>query len=241
MPLSAGILIIGSLFWDPDDGRPAWRAARLDMASAQSVTAPIRYGRLSGKKRGRTYTMVFSRSAGTGQAQVVRCTRTIATPVDLLVEAEALWKAEQPGAAAGRIAADWGCVALLCNPGRNMPTEMLQAWSDRISLEQDYGNVTQTEEEGRLIDEHGQLMIDWPRVVATGAPVQLDLLLVTANDPRISPTRPNYPDITKIAGAWNAVESKYAEYFWKNVENGIRTFQDDELQTLLRPRGQEQP
>jgi len=100
--------------------------------------------------------------------------------------------------------------------------------------------LTQTEEEGRLIDEEGRLLIDWPRCVDTGEHVQIDLLLVTANDPQISGARRNYPDVAAIAGAWNAAASKYAEYFWKNAENGIRTFQDDEIRALLRPRGQEQ-
>jgi hypothetical protein len=62
VPLNTGILIIGSLLWDSEDNRPAWRDARLDIASAEAVTAPIRYGRLSGKKRGRTYTPSFSRA-----------------------------------------------------------------------------------------------------------------------------------------------------------------------------------
>lgn len=55
MPLTAGVLIIGSLLWDSEKERPAWRAARLDVAGAQTVTAPIRYGRLSESR----YTMVF--------------------------------------------------------------------------------------------------------------------------------------------------------------------------------------
>jgi hypothetical protein len=237
--LNAGVLIIGSLLWDSERGRPAWREARLDMASAQSVTAPIRYGRLSGKGRGYTYTMVFSRSAGIGRGKVVRCVRPIATPADLLAEAEALWKAEQPSAAAGRIADYWGCVALLCNPDRKVPENLLKAWSDRVGREPDYGKVTQTKEEGQLIDESGRLLIDWPTCVDTGVPVQFDFLLVTANDPEINTARPDYPEVATIAGAWNRAAGEYAEYFWNNAENGIRTFQDDEIRPLLHARGQE--
>ncbi|MGB7434356.1 MAG: hypothetical protein WBR26_05630 [Candidatus Acidiferrum sp.] len=239
MPLNAGVLIIGSLLWDAERGRPAWREARLDMASAQSVTAPIRYGRLSGEGRSYTYTMVFSRLAGIGHAKAVQCSRSIVTPADLLAEAQALWKAEQPRAAAGRIADYWGCVALLCNPDRKVPENILKAWTDRVGREPDYGKVTQTEEEGRLIDENGLLLVDWPKLVETGEPLQLDLLLVTANDPAIDASRPDYPEVATIAGAWNAAASKYAEYFWKNAENGIRTFQDDEIRTVLRPRGRQ--
>lgn len=236
MPLTGGVLIIGSLLWDSEKGRPAWRDARLDMASAQTVTAPIRYGRLSGKGRGHTYTMVFSRLAEIGNGKAVRCSRPVAMPGDLLAEAEALWKAEQPTAAAGRIADYWGCVALLCNPNRQVPENLLKAWTDRIGLEPDYGKVTQTKGEGRLIDENGRLLIAWPTCVDTGEPAQFDFLLVTANDPEISSARPNYPDVATIVGAWNAAASKHAEYFWKNCDSGIRTFQDDEIRALLNPR-----
>jgi hypothetical protein len=238
VPLNTGILIIGSLLWDAERGRPAWREARLDMASVETVTAPIRYGRLSGKGRGYTYTMVFSRSAGTGHAAVVHCARDVSTAADLIGEAQALWKAEQPGAATGRIADYWGCVALLCNPDRRIPEDIHKAWADRVGKEPDYGKVTQTQTEGRLIDENGLLLIDWPTLVDRGEPVKLDLLLVTANDPEISATNPSYPTVDKIAGAWNEAASKYAEYFWKNTDNGITTFQDDEIRAQLRPRNQ---
>ena len=117
MPLNAGILIIGSLLWD--ERRGPWRDARLDMTSAQTATAPIRYGRLS-ESRGNTYTMVFSRLCTAGHAKVLRCTRSVSTPAELIDEAEALWKAEQPSADPGRIAVNWGCVALLSNPARRL-------------------------------------------------------------------------------------------------------------------------
>jgi hypothetical protein len=236
--LNAGILIIGSLLWDLERGRPAWRDERLEIASAQTVTAPIRYGRLSDKRRGYTYTMVFSRLAETGRAKVVRCRHSVSTADDLIAEAEALWKAEQSDAAPGRIGDYWGCVALLCNPDRKVPEDLRKRWAERVGLEPDYGNVTQTEDEGRLIDENGLLLIDWPICLDTGQLVQHDLLLVTANDPRINAASPNYPTVERIASAWNAAAIRHAEYFWKNVENGIRTFQDDEIRALLDPRGQ---
>ena len=239
MPLTVGILIIGSLLWDSEEGRPAWRNARLDIASEQAVTAPIRYGRLSGNKRGHTYTMVFSRLCEIGQGKVVRCFHTVFSLAGLIAEAEHLWKAEQPGAESGRIAANWGCVALLCNPAGNTPEDILKGWAERVGREPDFGNVSQIKEEGRLVSGDGLLRIDWPHLVEGGAPVSFDLLLATANDPRISVTSPTYPGVETIANAWNAVTSKYAEYFWKNLDNGIHTFQDDEIRARLRPRGQE--
>ena len=233
MPLNAGVLIIGSLLWD--ERRGPWREARLDMISAQNATAPIRYGRLS-ESRGNTYTMVFSRLCEAGHAKVLRCTHSVSTAADLITEAEALWKAEQPSVDPGRIAADWGCVALLCNPDRKVPEDLLKAWADRVEREPNYGRVSQTQEEGRLIGKDGLLQIAWPRLLESDMPVQLDLLLATANDPEITATSPSYPDPVTIANAWNAAANRHAEYFWKNLDNGIRTFQDDEIRARLRAK-----
>src|SRR5438046_1226310 len=99
--------------------------------------------------------MVFSRLCETGQAKVVRCSNTVSSAEDLIMQAEHLWKAEQPSAKAGRIAATWGCVALLRNPEREIPTDLLKGWAERVSREPHYGNVHQTNDEGSLISEDG--------------------------------------------------------------------------------------
>jgi hypothetical protein len=235
VPLKAGVLIIGSLLWDDDPVRKAWRNTRLVMNSAESVTAPIRYGRLS-SSRGNSYTMVFSRLCPAGQAKLVSCSHTISSAKDLIAETQHLWKAEQPGAAAGRVAANWGCTAILCNPEREIPEDILRGWAERVGRESEYGNVSQTEDEGELISDDGLLQIAWPHI-AGGGPVQLDLLLATANDPRITAANPSYPDVHAIATAWNRA-GENVEYFWKNIDNDIRTFQDSEIRARLNPRGQ---
>jgi hypothetical protein len=233
MPLNAGILIIGSLFWD--EKRREWRNARLDMTSVQTVTAPIRHGRLS-RSRGNTYTMVFSRLCKLGHAILVNCSHEISLFDDLNAEAEHLWKAEHRKAKPCRIAEDWGCVTLLFNPERQIPKNILKGWAERVGREPDYGNVTQTHEEGHLVSADGLLRIDWPRLVESGAPVQLDLLLATANDPNIRSTSSFYPPVDTIVNAWNVDTENHVEYFWKNRDNGISTFLDDELRKRLRPR-----
>jgi len=53
MALTAGVLIVGSLWWDLDPVREAWRNARLQMNLAEKVTSPIRYGRPSSKNEPR--------------------------------------------------------------------------------------------------------------------------------------------------------------------------------------------
>ena len=237
MPLTAGVLIIGSLLWDSEKGRPAWRDARLNIASGQTVTAPIRYGRLSGT-RGTSFTMVFSRLCPMGHAKLVPCSHAISTVQDLIAEAECLWKAEQPDAEPNRIASTWGCVALLHNPLRNISEEVLKGWTERVSREPDYGRVSQTKDEGILVSrEDGLLRIEWPGLAEGGAPAEFDLVLATANDPRIKVSSPTYPTAQAIADAWNKA-GRHVEYFWKNTDSGIRTFQDDEIRLLLHPREQ---
>lgn len=238
MPLTAGVLIIGSLLWDSKKGRPAWRKARLDTGSAQTVTAPIRYGRLS-ESRGNSYTMVLSRLCQAGQAQLVPCSHTISCLQELIEEAEHLWKAERPRAPAHQIAVDWGCVAILCNPKRQIPVDLLKGWAERVAHEPDYGHVSQTQEEGPLVTPDGLLRIAWPTRVEDGSPADVDLILATANDPEISALSPAYPSSETVAEAWNRAGDN-VEYFWKNRDCGICTFQDDEIRVRLRPRGQVQ-
>ena len=240
MRLDAGILIIGSLLWDEDKIRQQWRDERLDCNESELVSAPIRYGQLSGKRRGHTYSMVFSRSAPPGRARVVRCSHVIASADDLINEALFLWEAEELLKNTGRIAnAKWGCVSLLCNPRRNIPEDLLKAWAQRVVDEQGYGHVSQLAAEGALISKGGMLQIDWPRCVAGGAPVDLDLLLVTANDPTLTGTPLSYPTVETVVNAWNGAAPEHAEYFWKNTDHGITTFQDDEIRAGLNPRQQE--
>jgi hypothetical protein len=238
MPLNGGILIIGSLLWDED--RKRWRDERLDTNQTELVSVPIRYGRLSGKRRGYTYTMVFSRLAPAGHAKVVQCSHAIAAADDLITEALHLWEAEELSRNTGRIAQNWGCVALLCNPDRRISDDLLNAWAERVECEQDYGNVSQAVDEGRLIGNDGILQIEWPRRVTDGTAVDLDLLLATANDPTLTGIPLSYPNVETIVNKWNTAAPKHAEYFWKNTDHGITTFQDDEIRAVLRPRQQAQ-
>lgn len=183
--------------------------------------------------------MVFSKSAPAGRARVVRCSHAITSADDLITEALRLWEAEELRKNTGRIAnAEWGCVALLPNPGREIPEGLLRAWAQRVEREQGYGNVRQMADEGLLISNDGMMQIDWPRCIAGGAPVDLDLLLVTANDPTLSGTPLSYPTVETIVNAWNGATPEHAEYFWKNTDHGVATFQDDEIRAALRPRQQ---
>lgn len=235
MTLDVGILIIGSLLWRED--RQQWRDARLRMGSSRTATAPIRYGRKS-QSWGDSYTMVLSRGCDAGHAKVVPCIHQVASIEDLVLEAEYLWKAEQPSAATGRLCASWGCVGLLINPERSIPATLLQEWAVRTARDDGYEHLTRSLRSD-LIDRGGLLQIDWPRLAEGGAAADLDLLLATATKPTLAGSPPSYPSAETIADAWNAAED-HVRYFWNNVDNGITTFQDDQIRTRLRPRGRGQ-
>lgn len=152
MPLNGGILIVGSFLWD--ESRERCRRSRLDMESAEPVTAPIRYGRQS-ETRGNTYAMVFSRGCDTGKATAVRCRHAASSPDDVISEAEHLWAAEQNAAVNRKVSANWGCVTLLCNPKRNIPQTFLTGWANRVAQIQNQGNIPQLTGEGRLVSDGG--------------------------------------------------------------------------------------
>lgn len=230
MPLRAGILVIGSLFWEND--RQEWRDTRLRVDDALDVRAPIRYGKIA-KMRGDTYTMVFSRGCTPGQAKVVPCQDEIRTAEDLVLEAEHLWAAERRAARNGRISADWGSVTLLPNPHRAIPRDILDCWAARVHCAKDYGNIRQAPGEGSLIDEHGILQITWPPLIADNNPVPLDLLLATATQPDLSDDPPRYPTPAMIAERWRNDREDNVRYFRNNVQTGIRTFEDDAIQAML--------
>jgi hypothetical protein len=81
--MRAGILIVGSLLWDPKREREAWRRSRLAIDRSVLVRVPIRYGRRS-ESRGNTFTMTICIGGGLGQAVVVPCRRTLADGTALL-------------------------------------------------------------------------------------------------------------------------------------------------------------
>jgi hypothetical protein len=136
MQLTAGILIAGSLHWREVPHRIRWRDAYLRLDGVTAVDVPLRYGRLSGS---RTYTMVYAPGTPPGRAKAVPCKHTVSSAEELVAQAAALWAAEQSGPRDPRPgelhSATWGCVALLPNPSRNIPSRLLDGWAQRTATE----------------------------------------------------------------------------------------------------------
>lgn len=229
MQLKLGILAIGSLYWDASPARQKWRESLTD--ERVYVSAHIRYGRKS-SSRGDTYTMVFSSSAGPGQARVLSA-RPVNSPEDLIGQAVSLWTAEKNGTTQNRsISAKWGCVVLCRNPKRRLPESFLNAWLEKIQTERsNYSAFTVAQGECNLVTHQGMLDIAWP-VDANGSELDFDMLLATANYPFAPGNLQPYPSPKQVADAWLA-SPQHANYFHSNRQHGIFTFQDREIARFL--------
>ena len=234
--MKIGVLLIGSLFWEKKHHRCKWRRDRLNLNDKQYVKVPIRYGRQS-SSRGKSYTMVFSSwlcREQHGKAIVVSCANDVTTGEDLVKEAECLWTAETPKGENpnNRISAKdgWGCVALLENPERPVPDDLRSSWTKRVSDEPDYGKkIIRTYGEEVVVNRRGFLKIPWPKI-GGHSDLDFDALLATVTRPTLN--NGCYPSAKNVATA--AYRScKGREYFCKNREHKIKTFQDTKIEDWL--------
>jgi len=129
--MQAGILIIGSLFWDAQPRRKTWRKSRLIVQKTIRVAVPIRYGRRS-STRENTFTMTFANGEPDGRGLLVPCRADISDIHAFLTEAEALWKAEDCAASDGSIGKSWGHVGILFRTQTPAAKDLLEAWSDQF-------------------------------------------------------------------------------------------------------------
>ncbi len=225
MTFQAGVLIIGSLLWDENRGRPQWRAQRLNEKGVTPVPVPIRYGRFSDQRH--AYTMVFSRLCcrrkQLGRGVVVPFAKPIKSFDDLLGEAKCLADAEGLGDRW-----KWGAVGLLKNPASKLPVSFSEKWAkyfkEKASLYQGFAGQTRGEEP--VINREGFLCLSWP---FTGEDrIQYDLLVATPTKPRmhnLSSLR-RYPRATEIAAF---VPADKTNYLINNILHGIRTSQDPSI------------
>lgn len=232
-----GILIIGSLYWDPSRPRCGWRQRRLGCTDVRRVNVPIRYGKKS-KKRNNTYAMVFAMSCcepeKLGTALVVPARAECCAPEHLLEEAEHLWAAERDVEAIGGICADWGKVCFLTHPELDPGDPILQEWYTHVrSFGSAYGALPAADAETPVLDPgRGVALFEWPNDVATNtALVGFDLLLMTATKPTFHCGR--YPTAEQVAEAWRADTKGSVLYFHNNRHHGITTFEDVRIQALL--------
>ncbi|MDE0625729.1 MAG: hypothetical protein OXH99_04970 [Bryobacterales bacterium] len=228
--LSLGVLVIGSLRWDPE--RDEWRNARLDLDDSYRVQVPICYGRLASTRQ--SYTMVFAPDQPErrfGQAIAIRCKSH-----GLVEEAKCLWAAESNSSGDQGVSAGWGCVGLLPNPNsKRLLSGELRRWRDFVSeCGSRRSNYRTLAAANAGVDEEGFLKIGWPKPVA-GSSLPFDALLGTATKP--TRIHSGFLSPQDIAAEWKTTHGKHeVRYFWNNRKHGICTYQDKEIENyLLRP------
>lgn len=219
--LKGGVLMIGSLFWD-NGLRNKWRLEHLSMQEAAHVFAPIRYGRLSSSRKC-TYTMILLQTCSAekqGAAILAPFRKPIISCNDIRDQAQALWQAE--GGLAGRISGSWGSVGLLVNPAAAFPAQFKEEWGALHTNQRTKPSFPDQHDNTSVLGANGQLLLDWLRISPTGEPVDLDFILATVTVPEIT-----LPSAQTIAERMRG--SGYREYFDRNRDAGIKTFQDDEI------------
>lgn len=227
--LKGGVIVIGSLLWDESPNRQNWRGSRLFLENRQMASLRIRYGRRS-RTRQNTYTMIFSNhpSTGLGSGYLIEFINPIRSFDDLIMEALELAQAEGIAANGMSLANTWGAVGLWLNDkvciGSNMLyTDIKEKWAKMYTDNRYFDSKRyQVENETAVIDQNGFLCIDFVNEMA-----DYDFLLAT-------PCVPNCPMPEAREVADRMIIAGYREYFDSNLQQDIRTFQDEDILKYLK-------
>lgn len=232
--LNGGVLIIGSLLWDTDEQRESWRKNSLSVDKQILAPAPIRYGRVS-KERSCTFSMVFSNECNEdkqiGEAIFVPFKDN---PIDfkkIELQTEELIKSERKKTSldSDRFNWGWGTLTISVNPKILIETSekfnqaklLLSYWSKKYSNGFN-PNDYKVGQELPVLDKQGLLNFNW-----TDKLNDFDFIIATATKPE----REHYPTSKNIADTM--IANEYSDYFRKNIEFGISTFQDKEILNAL--------
>ena len=237
MKINAGVLIIGSLFWDINQGdninlRKNWRRDRLIMNERIHVKAPIRYGRISGNGSNQQYTMIFSKSCDNkntyGTAYVIPFKRRPIKSIKGL-ENQARFLSEAEGANDKKLCKgerEWCTIGLLFNRKleSGIKNKILNKWKGLLSKDgclQDTHNYKIGDEKS-ILSNDGEILINWPKAIDDNKQKKIDefdIIIATCTKPNLT----GYPSIDDLKMAANNDKRKY---FYQNIKHGITTFQD---------------
>lgn len=224
---SSGVVIIGSLFWDKNHGRKAWREFEFgeDMIkNSRSVKVPIRYGRFS--KDRKCPTMIFSKDfydqdkLGTGIFLKFRKQKSID---DILCSGHNLSESEGERSRTfikGGSKIKWCVITCWFNPrleeNDDKYKEFKNSWVRKydmdLSLLSDEFKCNC--ENSPVFDNTGELKFNWPKELD-----DIDLILATQPKPTDCFSHETLVDYF----------FKKPQYFVKNRLSGITTNDDDQV------------
>jgi hypothetical protein len=235
MELKAGVIASGPMIWEWAPWAFKWRKLAFNdkIETRIPVSLRMRYGRKSASWQN-TYTIVYSNdiTVPPGRAFILPITDTIQNARTLEKNAFMVAAAERLKDAAGStvLHAPEGAVGLLLHPEIDKKSKggaeiIRERWSRMYAAFTDFNprEYCTEEDEQPLINQEGFVQLPWMPEMN-----DFDVLIVPLDKP--DPRRILSPE--EIAAAMKTGSNR--TYFDKNVEIGIRTFQDDEIRRYLR-------
>jgi hypothetical protein len=239
MQMKMGVIVIGSLFWDPSEVRRNWRT-HLATDERHQIALPIRYGRKSridGERKG-TFTMIFSSSLQKhqyGKCLLIPFKENFTSQAEF--QRQALHLAEAEGISSEVISKPWGTVSLVINPSSGKHELIQKFWSELVTNipERSRPNISGFGEdnEDKSIRDNLQLNLQLDEIFKKYP--HFDALFAASNAVKLDEHgRNRYATLNAIAA--EIYQSGYYEYFLKNRLNGITTFQDKKIARILKRR-----
>jgi hypothetical protein len=236
MMMRGAALVIGSLLWEDnyqgkDLRRSVWRENWLKMDARVKVSLPIHYGRYSAKRKCCTTTFfpedeLKGRAMGVGYAIPFKVKFTKISEL----ESAGIAMARAEGMESRQLRTDWMTTAIVANPEFKDRDRIEIAWSRLVKKKTD--KLSDGNDEHFGFDPNGYLRTGWPKEAGSGQFLKdLDLVIAVATVPRELDRRQIAPTTEEVA--WSMNGPKGREYFSKNQQNGILTYQDEAIARFI--------
>lgn len=234
---NAGVLIIGSLYWDSNNNRDTWRLSAFGESywlHTLDVKAPLFYGRYSDERK--CPTMIFHRSQevanNLGNALFLPFRIKNLSLDQLLLHAQNLSEAEGKTSRllikGGQT--KWCIVLAFLNPAMSDEKRIsfTEFWTSKYDpiINQAIIDNFKFDNAMTVFDSSGLLELDWPKEL-----VDIDVLFATQTQPKIETGGKLFPQ--SIDATSNQIFLR-PEYFIKNRLHGITTYEDNEIINLLK-------
>lgn len=234
----AGILVLGSLFWDNTNGRKAWREHYFGenfYSRVIEVNVPTRYGRYSQGRQCPTMVLSsdFLENQKLGIAKFIPFKNQNMRFQEVICAARDLSEAEGSTSRNFIKGGNTKWCIITCLVNNNLSDEIkehfLNNWVGNYTVpltNELIGNFKMDSEASNIIDAKGSLQINWPDSLSN-----YDIVLATQTKPRKAlDDSSDYLNTSDLASQF----FEKPEYFVKNTLNGISTPEDLEIIQLLK-------
>jgi hypothetical protein len=201
------------------------------MDAKVKVSLPIHYGRYSAKRKCCTTTF-FPEDELQGKAMGVGYAIPFKVKFSKISELESagIAMARAEGMESRQLRSDWMTTAIVVNPDFKDRDRIEFAWSRLIKKKTD--KLPDGNDEHFGFDPNGYLRTGWPKEAGSGQFLKdIDLVIAAATVPRELDRRLIAPTTEEVAWAMNGPKGR--EYFLKNQQSGILTYQDEAIARFI--------